>query len=1107
MMDAARAELTDHQIQALDVSDVGLGELTADQVGALSVGQIRSLAFTEFQFLTGIQSSHLTSVQIATIPDGWWFSRMSEEARAALNPEQVQSLDTSHVAIKHLNEGRRRFLSADQIQSLGYNDFPYLSAEQVVHLTSRQMSSIPSQWHFLNMSDAARAALSREQLLSLSPKLLAELSGQPTPTDNSESQSPAHEDGHNHVGAEAAIDQHDHDDGLPHPDDTAKRTEHLGLLDLVPHDSATHFTITSGNWSEATTWNDGEIPNIGSDVIVSANTTIYYDVVSTDTLHTVRVDGTLQFATDIDTQLKLDTLIIDTNGILRVGTTDQPVNSGVTARIVIDGEGAIDTQWDPLQLSRGLISHGQVEMAGEEVTPFVALADEPRAGDRQLILSKIPTHWRPSDELVLTGTRAGMSRNQDEELEILSIDENILILVDPLQYDHVTPAGYDLSVYVANMNRNVVVLSENPEMNSERGHVMFMHNQNVQVHNVGFYGLGRHDKRNPANDPVLDDGVLVEGTGLNPRGRYSVHFHRAGTTYEDTPGHVTGSAVVDSPGWGYVNHESYVIMEENVAYNVVGASFVTENGNEIGAFRGNLSIHTTGSGDSLESREDIFDFGHNGHGFWMQGPGVEVEDNISVGNNDSAFIFFTRSSQAQFDAANLDDPALAGGRDEVPVGMVPLRLVNNNTAFASKTGLETWFHMTRMNDGQSYIDNFTSWNTSRAGIHAPYTGQTTIRDAVIVGNVENPRHTGISRNDVTNNMTYDHVHVAGFEVGISVPVNRATVIDGGSFQTVHAIEIDGAHDSIRTVDIGGNLQFATLNEDQLRGRDQFDIFMDSDIDLMNRDIGTLFTPDIVRLGTVRLNGQQVYYHKQAADFIPFPVHDSPDFIPSELLGKTNREIWEAYGIAPAGIVAPSEAIGVDRINGLVGPQSDYLPALELTSAKYTNQLGDYELVYHDGAGDLIHDPIPVQLRAGWNLVTRQVDGETRTFFIFGDIRLPSFQVSARTPLIVNPAALELGFILRGTITDDSFGEMQFKKTFHDLESREIFIRDDGTVYLLLDFQVKDLAGNAVDISLELTLDPEAPFVQGTGQRDLSERELPTILLNLIRQYLIISQLE
>ena len=56
-------------------------------------------------------------------------------------------------------------------------------------------------------------------------------------------------------------------------------------------------------------------------------------------------------------------------------------------------------------------------------------------------------------------------------------------------------------IYVANMLRNVMVMSQNTQDIDRRGHVMFMHSDDVQVHNAGFYGLGRTDKTRPINDP------------------------------------------------------------------------------------------------------------------------------------------------------------------------------------------------------------------------------------------------------------------------------------------------------------------------------------------------------------------------------------------------------------------------------------------------------------------------------------------------------------------------------------------------------------------------------------------------------------------------------
>ncbi len=241
----------------------------------------------------------------------------------------------------------------------------------------------------------------------------------------------------------------------------------------------------------------------------------------------------------------------------------------------------------------------------------------------------------------------------------------------------------------------------------------FIHNPDVDVENIQVNGFGRTDKTIPI-------GTIVNGVA-NPRGRYAMHFHHDGVNPMMDPAVVRGSVVIDSPGWGYVNHSSNVVMENNIAYKVVGSSFVTEDGNEIGVMRAICRLAIRVRAKQIESRTAIHDFGHEGDGFWFQGPGVQVVNNIAVGAAHAGFIFFTASSKNLFDAVNLANPSLAKGHDAVPVGSVPLSQVKGNVAFNSGFGLEVWFHMTRMPEGETIIEDFTSWNT-RNGVDLPTRG-------------------------------------------------------------------------------------------------------------------------------------------------------------------------------------------------------------------------------------------------------------------------------------------------------------------------------------------------------------------------------------------------
>ena len=288
-------------------------------------------------------------------------------------------------------------------------------------------------------------------------------------------------------------------------------------------------------------------------------------------------------------------------------------------------------------------------------------------------------------------------------------------------------------------------------------------------------------------------GEFIPGTGINPRGRYSVHFHRAGIIEVDgtDPNNpilkatkaamVQDSVVVDSPGWGYVSHTSYVNFDNNIAFNVIGSSFVTEAGNEMGRFSGNLAIKGVGANTSegIESRKVKQDFGFQGDGFWFQGPAIAVDNNIAVSQRHDGFVFFTVPVIQNYKWADpkSSDPAhptilsarqgtrltttmlakaydaalislLGGAGKSVDPGNIPILSFKNNRALANGVGMETWFHLLGANlprDLGSQIDGLKVANTRGTGMFAPYTNLTTIKNSLLVGNPHSPGGIGIDR--------------------------------------------------------------------------------------------------------------------------------------------------------------------------------------------------------------------------------------------------------------------------------------------------------------------------------------------------------------------------
>jgi hypothetical protein len=803
---------------------------------------------------------------------------------------------------------------------------------------------------------------------------------------------------------------HDADETIAHPHDPVLQSEHMDMLSLVPPAAATHTAAGDGRWSDPATWKDGKLPRADADVLIPKGKTVTVDEVLGVSLRTVRVDGKLEFAPDRDTCLVVDTMVVAPGGELVVGTAKSPVARDRRARIVFADRGPIDTRWDPTLLSRGLISHGQVSLVGAEVTPHVALARAPQKGDTKLVLAQTPVNWKKGDRLILTGTAGGPGKDgktQDEELTILDVS-GTEVTVRPLEFDHTVPKE-GLTAYVGNLTRNVSLESQNqkPDELGRHGHVMFMHSPRVQVRHAGFYDLGRTDKRVAVNDPRLDaQKKLQAGSGTNPRGRYPVHFHRTGADLRTPAISVKGCAVVNGPGWGYVNHSSHVNFEDNVAYNVHGAAFVTEAGDEVGSFRRNLAVRSAGSGHDTVARNDIQDFGHEGSGFWLQGGGVAVEDNVAAGHRDAAYFFFTSglieeglgrrgflvdNVPEKLRANNVKSPKEKQPADRMTLNFLPLLSCKGNTAFASGLGMVIRFHSPPVTS--SVVEDCTVWRTG-TGIRILYSDNIHLKNLRLIGEGKLAQ-AGVSQaSEAIGGTVYENLHVEGWATGLAVSdiVARSQVIQGGYYDNDVNIALALAYTregTGRVDEIKGPIRFGPHGQRDVALRVYYDAFY-------SRDPNVLFFPNVVRIDTEKYPRRQLYYPDQAADYVPLKTEASGKFrssakghVPDELIGKTNRELWQKYGLAVAGVVAPVGTTTDPRIEGLVGEPSTYRPGLVLYNV-FSAKLEGYRPNYTEaGQGKKATPEVrPVDLQRGWNLVTQKSHDELRSFLVFGGADRP-----------------------------------------------------------------------------------------------------------------------
>ncbi|MFT5128183.1 MAG: hypothetical protein ACI8W8_001792 [Rhodothermales bacterium] len=921
--------------------------------------------------------------------------------------------------------------------------------------------------------------------------------------------------------------QHDHD---PAP----IQHEHMAAFDLVAHEGATHFALLSGAWNDASIWDTGSVPDDGARVVIAADVHVMLTHVNTTAHKSVRIDGMLHFATQVDIALIVDTLVVHPAGHLQIGSVADPVQDGVQAKVIFADTGPIDPVWDPMQLSRGMICHGRCTIHGAVKTTHMDLAAPAARRDTHLTLAAAPVNWQVGDVLILPGTHN--SRDYDETLLITAIDDTrveVAALSDEgglvanwrgLSNRHGLPNG--LLPFVMNVSRNVSFESENVShsddygINPRRGHVMFMHSgvSKTDTRYVGAYGLGGTDKRTPLESPEVDaDGQLVPDRGHNTVGRYAWHFHRGGP--HNAPAIVQGLAIVDSPGLGLVNHSSNVEVSDGVAYNVAGSAWFTEAGNEVGFFQRCAAVRMPGSGESVGSRAKAagvlqeLDFGHAGHGFWLQGGGVSLHDVRVAGSGSSGIIFFTVALEedgigtARFDASLLRDPAInPSGAETVGVGTVPV-VLGGAIVFGCRNGIQTKFHqLSSSHNVLSSISNVVTANAYPA-LSINYTNQLVLGNCAFIGNTSRPGGTFMKRNEVTRNITFDDLVVRGWTNGLNIPIHGVNTVLDGVYQNVRDIIVSSTKSQDRLTQFSGDIQFLELSESALttrRGlRTRHYIYLVTKFNPKFNDLTRLFARDIIRLGTVMYEDKQLFYYAQAADFIPFPSDSAASYAPTDFIDRTNSELWAACGVSIGDAIAPEDAFEDPMIHALIGDPTSYPPKVRLRNRRYTNNLSgyrlNYDVCYDDGTKVKRCTRQGIDVAEGWNLFTIEESGFLRTHLVFGDIIPPEFALSPKTPTIINPLDLRRGFRVVGDILDNSFGSKPFKKKFkgHFLTNLELQTRADGSTFVEIPFTVRDFARNETDYAFMLDIDANEPLAHVKKRKKNNARPVGAALRQLL----------
>lgn len=836
------------------------------------------------------------------------------------------------------------------------------------------------------------------------------------------------------------------------------------------------LAVESGFWNDQSTWGEAGIPTKGASVTIPEGLSVKIRSIIDKDFERINVKGSLVFNGESDSFLSCRTLVVEKTGSLTIGSKDVPIRSDNS--VEIEFLGTHKTQISEAEIGGGLVAMGKVEMYGAAKAAYSVPTIELTAGRSVLNFSESP-NWSVGDQLVFPATEFD---GEDEVRSIKTISNGGLSLeLDrPLIFDHKLPKILKKSVPVGNLSRNIRISTRSGVPISERAHVIFMERQSgTVIDGVSFNRMGRTDAKMTHTLPASKNEASNSPESLsNSIGRYSVHFHVRSRADINKPPHVVKNSVVENCAkHGVVNHGGHVEASYNVTFGCVGSHFFAENGSEVGSFSNNLAIRSEGSGEHFLAREANSDFGHGGHGFWLQGGGgVLVTDNYAFGHSESAYFYFGQymiedNQVVYYDRKNLRDPSLFEDVENIFPRDIPIYF-DNNLAASSKNGLDIWNNKEYAeHSADSLVLNSEFYSNHNNAIFIPYSKNLLLSNIVALGD-KSFQGIGINTNTKTSGLKIQNSIIKNYLVGMDLPRHGTTDIDGITMSNIINFRIWSPLSRDRRIvlnnvdfqdfrswtdfweqDFSKKLEYFSKSK-----KKQYDFYMEGVKPTERGDLSMVFEPTavIVESGNNDYVGKQIYFPEQAGDFVPFPNTEVP-----ELQNKSNELLWGEYKLAVGGALLPSSAESHPKIKGYIAPLAEYLP-----------RVPDYYFVVKPTVykGNYLKDFSYDEYKEGWNFLPVSMNGESRTVMLYADNTPPFLEMDPAVSLKIHPDDVRYGFRLKGDVIDYVAGLKTVNRV--NREYKNLVKNEHG--FIDLEYPITDAAGNVNVLKYQLEITDEVP---------------------------------
>jgi G8 domain-containing protein len=481
-------------------------------------------------------------------------------------------------------------------------------------------------------------------------------------------------------------------------------------------------------WSNPDTWPNGKVPVAGDKVTIERDKDVVLDV-SPPPLDGVHVEGKLSFSDKSDLELTTEWIMV--HGELEIGTVAKPYTHKATITLTdnVPGE-ELDGMGD-----RGImIAGGTLNLHGVTTNSWSKLSKTAEAGGTSIEVLDAKG-WKVGDEIVLAST--DYDPRQAERRTISAIKGNTITLDKKLEYMHFGKItfGVDERGEVGMLTRNIKIqASPDAEQSFFGGHVMAMVASHMFVEGVEFNRMGQNLKL----------------------ARYPIHWHLVG----DAKGqYVKNSAFHDTYSRCVTVHgTNYVVVQNNVTYNIVGHCFFLEDGIEHGnQFVHNLAIqikcHTSkpcaptnlaANGEnsftyenrmayrmaSFSGKDTLLPSDNTVSAYWITNPDNIFIDNVAAGSDENGFWWsLPEHPQGAFlgtDAAKAIWPRrikLAEFRGNVAHSNFDGFMLDRNINADNTFGLAGPSHMPKENPADntspsvdSLLENLTAYKNRNGGV-------------------------------------------------------------------------------------------------------------------------------------------------------------------------------------------------------------------------------------------------------------------------------------------------------------------------------------------------------------------------------------------------------